>query len=316
MKSTCRTVPLVLLILGISAGVPAQEKTSAPSPADKPPAGPAAEADQAIRQTAAAFAQAFNRGDAAAVAACWTDDGDYVDDDGTRYQGKAQIEKAYAAFFAEHPGVQIRVVVDAVRLATDDTAIEDGRASLGPFPLVPPSVSRYSAVHVKRDGQWRMTSVRDSRLEVAASPARLAELAWLEGTWTAARGDTTAKVEFRWLPGKHFLAKTSTVQAGQAPAASNLEIIGWDPLRAQIGSWAFSPDGGHAIGTWAPHSPGWLVEATGATADGTPTYALSHLSRRSDDELVWQSIGRRAGTQPLPDTGEVVLRRQAPAPAQ
>jgi len=312
MKSPCRVLLLVLLILVACAGVPAQEKT----PADQPPAGPAAEADRAIRKTAEAFAQALNRGDAAAVAACWTDDGDYVDDDGTRYQGKAEIEKAYAAFFAEHPGVQIRVVVDAVRLAADDTAIEDGRASLGPFPLVPPSVSRYSAVHVKRDGQWRMTSVRDSRLEVAANPARMAELAWLEGTWTAARGDMTAKVEFRWLPGKRFLAKTSTVQTGQTPAASTLEIIGWDPLRAQIASWTFSPDGGHAIGTWTPHSPGWLIEATGATADGTPTYALNHLSRRSADELVWQSIGRRAGAQPLPDTGEVVLRRQASTPAQ
>lgn len=312
MRRIFRWLPLVLwLLLGAVGGAAAQEDPPSSAAAGKPPvAGPAAEAEQAIRQTASAFAAAFNRGDAAAVAACWTDDGDYVDEDGHRYQGKAEIEKAYAAFFADNPGVQMRVVVDAVRLLGPETAIEDGRASLGPFPKVPPSFSRYTAVHVKQNGQWRMASVRDSRLEPAVGPERLEDLAWLEGDWAAQQGETIVKVRFRWLPGRHFLLKTSSVHQGDQELSSTLEVIGWDPLRGQIGSWMFAADGGHAVGTWTPHSPGWFVESTGAAQDGTPTSAVNHLSQRSDDELVWQSGSRMAGNANLPDTGEVVLRRQ------
>src|SRR5438445_13871226 len=69
-----------------------------------------------IRGTAQAFVAAFNRGEAQAVAALWTEDGDCIDDTGRRFQGRGEIEQVYSAFFREHPGSKIKIVVDSLRL--------------------------------------------------------------------------------------------------------------------------------------------------------------------------------------------------------
>ena len=47
----------------------------------------------AIHNTAAAFIEAFHKGDAKALAAFWTPDGDYIDDTGRVLTGREAIEK-------------------------------------------------------------------------------------------------------------------------------------------------------------------------------------------------------------------------------
>ena len=48
--------------------------------------------NQAIRKSADDFVQAFNRGDAAAIAALWTVNGEYLDGAGQRFVGREAIE--------------------------------------------------------------------------------------------------------------------------------------------------------------------------------------------------------------------------------
>ena len=74
-----------------------------PEKAPPSPSKPAA-AESEIRATAVAFVQAFNRGDAQAVAALWTADGSAADDSGTIYKGRPAIEAQYAELFKQHPG--------------------------------------------------------------------------------------------------------------------------------------------------------------------------------------------------------------------
>lgn len=79
-----------------------------------------------IRQAAVDFSEAFNRADARVVASHWTEDGDYVNENGQRLQGLAAIEREYAAFFAAQPGVTVQLSVDSIRLLdSDQTAKPD-----------------------------------------------------------------------------------------------------------------------------------------------------------------------------------------------
>src|SRR6516225_2283570 len=69
--------------------------------ADNPKDTKRADDDAAIRKAAADFIKLVDKGDAKAVAAAWTEDGEYITDDGTTIRGRADIESAYAKAFAK-----------------------------------------------------------------------------------------------------------------------------------------------------------------------------------------------------------------------
>src|SRR6516164_1648617 len=69
----------------------------------------------AIAKKAEAFIEAFHKGDAKAVAAFWTADGDYTDQTGKHLKGRAAIEKAFADHFAENKGLKLRINSDSLR---------------------------------------------------------------------------------------------------------------------------------------------------------------------------------------------------------
>jgi SnoaL-like domain len=62
--------------------------------------------EAAITKTAEAFVEAFQKGDAKAVASFWTPDGDYVDPSGRVLNGRPAIEKDFADLFAENKGLK------------------------------------------------------------------------------------------------------------------------------------------------------------------------------------------------------------------
>src|SRR5437764_15364993 len=71
--------------------------------------------EAAILKNAEAFIEAFHKGDAKAVAAFWTADGDYTDQTAKRLTGRDTIEKSFAEFFTENKGVKLRIEVEALR---------------------------------------------------------------------------------------------------------------------------------------------------------------------------------------------------------
>lgn len=78
----------------------------------------------AIRAGSEAFVAAFNKRDAKAVAAMWTEDGEYVDDTGRTFAGRAAIEKGYAELFAGSPPTKIQIAMDSLRLLSADTQVD------------------------------------------------------------------------------------------------------------------------------------------------------------------------------------------------
>jgi hypothetical protein len=205
----------------------------------------------------------------------------------------------------------LRLEIDSIRLINPQTAIEEGRAALTPQPPGAVRVmSSYTAVHVKQDGKWLMADVRDTRLELPPDPGRLEDLGWLVGRWSSANKDRQVGVSCRWIQNQRFLARTHAVTDGGKTVSGGLEVIGRDPSTGRITSWSFTSDGGHAVGIWAPHENGWIVESVGVMNDGTVTYATNILSRKDNDTLAWKSVSRAAGDKLLPDTDEVALKRK------
>ncbi len=264
----------------------------------------------AIRAESQAFAAAFDARDAEAIAALWTADGEYIDDVGRRFVGREAIQNGYRSFFANSPPMKLRVIIDSIRLLSDATAIEDGRAVLEPPPEGIPGFSRYTAVHVKVDGKWRMASVRDTHIETPSAFRNVADLEWLIGTWIAEEHGVTTESTCRWIANKSFVTRTYTLTAVDGTKTSGLQLIGWNPLDGNIQSWNFSPDGGHAVGVWSPTDNGWMAEIRGVTGEGALTTSVNTLTRLDDNAYVWQSVRRTSDDATLPDTEEVVLKRQ------
>ncbi len=280
-------------------------------PATKPPAAPSPER-VAIQTQSDAFVKAFNEHDAPAMAALWTEDAEFITDSGTVHDGRGAIEKAYAQYFADHPDAKIHVVIDSLRQLGDGVAIEDGRAIVSPPPPGAAGISKYTAIHAKVDGQWRMASVRDSWVEATATRESTADLEFLIGDWAADERGARMHSVCRWVADGNFVARTYTTTQVDGSETSGLQLIGWNPAEGRMQSWMFSPDGGHAVGIWSVTPTGWVAETRGVAGDGTPTSSLNRLSRLDDNAYAWQSIQRTAGGVALPDTDEVVIKR-APA---
>lgn len=283
----------------------AQPTAGTPAPAEDPESA-------AIRATSAAFVAAFNKRDAKALAALWTEQGEYADDQGRRFDGRAEIEKGYSEFFATQPPAEIRLEVDSIKRLNANTAIETGRAVLGPDPARAPGFSQYTVVHVKENGQWLMASVRDVWIEQATREQGLADLEWLVGTWISEEHGVVTESVCSWVVDKQYISRQYTVRQPDGNVTSGLQLIGWNAASEQVQSWNFSPDGGHAVGTWSQITGGWMAQLNGITGDGLPTTSVNLLQRLDDNAYLWQSVQRTLGGTALPDTDQVVLKRQTP----
>ncbi len=129
-----------------------------------PPAAPRAEHgtedESAIRKVAAAIAAAWERHDAKALAAFWSEEGDLIDPAGRVARGREEIEKLFAdehstVFKTSHATISDR----AVRFLKPDLAIADGSFEITGMRSpdgkdLPPLKGLYTRILVKRGGQW------------------------------------------------------------------------------------------------------------------------------------------------------------------
>ena len=268
-------------------------------------------AEAAIRENAEKFAEAFDRADAKALAAHFTADGVYVNEDGERMLGRDSIQKEYETLFSITSGLKMHIDIDSIQLINPTTVVEEGRVALTPQPVGEfRVVSAYTAVHTLQDGKWLMANVRDTRVELAPDLGQLADLDWLVGFWTTKDKDTLVEVKSRWIENKKFLARSHMVTESGKVTSGGLEVIGLDPSTGLITSWNFNSDGSRAVGVWAPHDNGWIVESAGVLSDGTETGAVNRLSRKEDGALLWESVGRFVGDQTLPDMPSVTMKRK------
>ena len=210
-----------------SSGKPAVKGLAAPvAAADKSAADEAA-----IRQTGETFSKAYGRGDARAVAAHFTPDAEYVDEQGNVFQGRQAIEESLSAFFTENPGCQLAVNIDTIRFVSPGVAVEDGTTTVTRLGGGPPDHSRYTAMHVKTDGKWLTASARDHAPKGRRQHSeQLQQLAWLIGEWVDEGDDSVVDFSCQPVHNGNFLMREFTVKIAGEAALSGTQRIGWDPL--------------------------------------------------------------------------------------
>jgi uncharacterized protein (TIGR02246 family) len=265
---------------------------------------------EAILNNAKAFVDAFESSDAKALAAFWAQDGDYVDLAGRRLQGRPAIEDAFREFFTENKGLKLRIDVNSVRFVTPDTAIEDGVTSLIPPDGTPPNQARYTNMHVKRDGQWVLQSVRESPYTPPGNYEHLHGLEWAVGEWVdEMEGPEMGHATFEWSPDGNFLISTQDVTVKGTEVSHATEWIGWDPSTSQIRSWSFVADGAVGENTWSNEGDRWIIKTNAILPNGKKLAATNIITRNGPDAITWQSKDRTLDGKALPDVAEMKMKR-------
>ena len=276
-------------------------------PAGGKPAPEGREADrQAIRKATRDLARAFGKGDAKAVAAFWTPEGEYLGPGGAPLRGRKAIARAYATFFAASKGLELELKPESIRFVGSDAAVEEGVAVRRLAGAKRGATSRYSTLHVRQKGKWLRAIVREWDEPEEAS---LKDVAWLLGSWQAAGKDREVRLRFEWAEGKAFLRGRFTLKEKGKEAVSGTQIIGKDPVEGRLRSWVFDSSGGFGEGTWTREGENWVIESTGTLPDGTQTEASNILTPLGKDAFTWQSVDRSADGEEKPDTDLVKVTR-------
>ena len=261
---------------------------------------------EAILKSAREFSVAFEKGDAKAVAALWTAEGEYESDDGMILRGQTALEASFAAHFKGRPAGKMEIKVESIRFPSRDTAIEEGLTCTTPSGGLPGS-ARYRAVHVREDGVWRMALCR----EWGAEESRMPDLDWLMGTWRGQAKDQELTISFSREKDGRFIAGEFTATGGGKSVSLGTMKVGIDPASRQFMSWHFDADGGHGHGAWLRERNHWIVDSRGIRGDGTEIATVNVLSRFGDDELGWRSIDRMVGGKVQPESPPIRLKRVA-----
>ncbi len=278
-----------------------------------PPPTPAYSADEeTIRAAVEAFVQAFNAGDAKAVVADWTADGQYTDEDGNVFRGRDAIEKEYARLFAAHPGATIAVSIESLRFQGAETAVEKGIARVTPAGGSTPTAARYTLVHVKRAGKWLLAVGRDAPYAAAASEDRLKDLEWLIGQWRLDSKTESRQIKFAWIGEKNFIKNTYRSGQREKTPLSGEQIIGWNPKLGRIVSWHFDAQGSFGNDQWTKDESKWVIEASGVFADGSECSAVNIITPLDADSFTWQSTNRTLDGVRMPDVGPIKIVRVQP----
>jgi uncharacterized protein (TIGR02246 family) len=267
------------------------------------------EAD-ALLKNAEGFVEAFHKGDAAALAAFWTKDGNYTTQTGRRLEGRDAIEKAFKEYFAENKGLKLRIDSDALRFLTPEVAVEDGTTEVIPPDGTPPSRARYTTVHVKKDGKWYLSSVRDAPYAAPSNYEHLRGLEWAIGEWAdeGEKGEV-ARVSFAWAENQNFIVSTFATTIKNIAVGGGTQWIGWDPAARKVRAWTFDNDGGFGEAVWTKDGNKWVVKTTATLRDGKRASSTNTITKVDADTVTWQSTDRTLDGKAVPDIKEVRMKR-------
>jgi uncharacterized protein (TIGR02246 family) len=279
-----------------------------PGSAEQPKGDP--KDKEAIAKNAEAFVEAFHKGDARALAAFWTEDGDFTDQTGRHIKGRAALEKAFKQMFAENEGLKLHIESESLRFVTPDVAIEDGITEVIPADGGPPTKARYTIVHVKKDGKWLLSSVRNSPFTPPSNSEHLRGLEWIIGEWAGETGKgQEEQLSFAWDEGQNFIVGTFSTTARDVPVSSARQWIGWDPEAKRIRSWIFDVSGAFGEGSWTADGKKWVVKNTLVLPSGKKAAATFIVTPVDADTITLQSRDRSVNGEKLPDTKEIKLKR-------
>jgi uncharacterized protein (TIGR02246 family) len=265
-----------------------------------------ADDEAAIRKATAAFIKAVEKGDAKAVASAWTEQGEYIGDDGTTIRGRAAIEETYAKAFADAKKKRrkLEITVESIRFPSKETAIEEGYAKSYRGDAKEPTASRYSVLHVREGGRWLMALLREWPDEGVS----LRDLDWLIGTWEAKNDEAEVRTTYEWDAKKNSIRCHITIK-GKGRDVTGTQILLKDPRSGELRSWTFDDEGGFGDGAWDRDGKRWVIKASGVQTDGGELTATNILTPIDKDSFTWTSTERTLDGDDLPSIPPIKVKR-------
>lgn len=279
---------------------------------EAPPAPP--ELVEAVKKAEIATIEAFNKGDADALAKLFAEKGELVDENGNVFAGREQISGLFKAFFERFPKAELQMEVTGVRTVGDSLAIEEGvRLITVPDSDVAAQV-RYAAVRDKVGDSWPIASYSEFADDPAPTPAEmLSAVSFLVGDWIDESPEGKTTINYRWEDDGNFLLGDYTLAVAGMPESRSHQRIGWDPLEGVIRSWTFDSDGGFSTGEWVPTEAGWVIKSDATMPDGTTGSATVTVTPTDADHFIVRSSDRIIGGVDEPEF-ELTVARRPPQP--
>lgn len=225
----------------------------------------------ALKKASAAYAEAFNKGDFAALADQWTPQAELVEG-AARLSGRDTIVESIKAWRARHPESSLEIELRDVELVAEPLARVAGVMRFRRKPGDKPLESRFTGLRVREGDVWRLAESRVTPAHAAA----LDDLDWMLGTWQAAVADK-ATIEITYekaLGGYAIIGRTKiTPKPGVAPRVPGgieaVEVIHADRDAGLIRSWVFDSTGARAEGFFE-----WDGTSFEKVMSGTPSDAV------------------------------------------
>ena len=304
----------VVLALGLAAVLAAGGFVASGRSPDDAEKGKAEEKEQPAKERRAEFIAAYDKGDAKAVAAFWTPDAMYVDQDGREYKGREAIQQLYEKTFAANKGAKLAIRATSTKQVSPDVLLQYGITEVTLPEGGPPIATRFSAVVVKQDGQWHLQSVTDSEIRPPSDADHLEDLGWLIGDWTGEveKGES-ATASYDWAENQNFIVSSFATTVDGVPVAGGTQWIGWDAVEKQVRAWSFYSRGGFGEAVWTKDGDRWMLRTTARTAAGKKVSATNVVTKTDDDHMTWQMTKLTVGGESLPDPKPVKMKRVKPA---
>jgi uncharacterized protein (TIGR02246 family) len=254
------------------------------------------------------YIEAYDKGDAKALAEFYAEDVDYIDQDGSETKGREAIEKLLAANFQANPGIKLDMTINEAKLLTPDVRVNRGVAVVTPKDGAAVA-TRYVAIQIKKGDRWLISQLTETDAPPPNAYSQLQQLEWLVGDWENKAGDQTVETKIDWAGDKNFLTRKFKVKASDQDETDGWEIIGWDPEHLQIRSWIFDSNGGFGESTWANDGEHWLIRANNVLPDGSHSTAEHVLTKVDNNKFSWETQNRTLDGDPQPSLDKIEVER-------
>ena len=258
-------------------------------------------AEAAIKAAADAYTAAFNRGDLDGVMATWSQNGEYIDDEGNVTQGKAAITERFKQALVDMKGWKLKLEGKGLRFLTPGVAVVDGVAELT-SPEGEKDASRYTTIWTETNGKWLLSSVRD--LEEAPGSGNnaaelLKDLDWLVGDWSHEDKNTKVMLSCKRAL-NNFLLFEYTIKSSDGSQEVK-QYMGYDPREDAMHSWMFDSAGGFGEGMWSRRGKVWRCRMTGVLPNGRDGESTNSIKPVDANSFIFKSEDRFVGDNAMPD---------------
>ncbi len=258
--------------------------------------------------SSAAYSAAFEKRDASAVAALYSEDAQYVTDSGETISGRAAIQERSKAFLSANPDARIAISVDSVRFLTPDVLVEKGYAII--TGAGEPETTRYTATHIRQKGGWIIAELDETILPPAdPGTEALSSLDWIIGSWKSETKGVAAETEANWSLDGRFITRTTKEPRGGEDPFVTVEVIGYDPIKGRIRSWFFDAEGGFGEGTWRQDGDKWLLVTRATLPSGGQASSEVVITVMEEGRIGIESINRVLDGELLPNWDRIIAVR-------